>query len=838
MSSSTRRQPEMSTGGEPSAEETEALRAMSEGWRGGHPEPAESLLARYPRLAAQPEAAVRLVYEEWCLREELGERLDSQTFYQRFPQWREPLQVVLNCHRMFDVGMAPSFPEAPGEFGEFFLLHEIDRGAAGRVFLATQPELSDRPLVVKLTVRQGDEHLSLARLQHSHIVPLYLVQDFADRNLRALCMPYLGGLSWARALERLKGVAPAERTGASLVKLLEENEAEFPAQLATRSPALGFLQRATYEQAVCWIGVCLADALHYAHLRGLVHLDIKPSNVLLAADGQPMLLDFHLALTLEAGNELPARLGGTRGYMSPEQAAAADALRSGRKLPKLDGRSDIYSLGLLLYESLGGQLPSADAAEASRLLQRSNPRVSRGLHDIIIKCLARNPAERYETANQLAGDLRRHLADLPLRGVGNRSLLERWQKWRRRQPHAAGLVALALFTALAIGGGLWLVQRDRVSDARLALAEGQRQLQSGQFSAATDQFNAGLARLRWVAGQGDLKRTLHERLAQSQRAKLADGLHALVGQLRTVDSLERVPADKLQELIAGCATIWQSRELILRSVAGAGADGARAQVPADLLDLVILWTELQLRLAGAGQHAPVLSAALEHLHEVERLCGHSRALAIARQHYEASPRATGLDPSAAGRLAPQTAWEHFLVGRWLANDGELEAARAHFADAVDQDPAAFWPHCYLAIVAYRLGQYDEAVAESTVCIALSPRNAACYYNRALARQALGQREQALADLDRAIVLDATLGPAALQRGLVRLELAKYDDALVDLENALQLGEPSAETYYHIARAQLGKHQVAAARASLEQALRADGSHAAAAELLRRVSAAP
>ena len=116
----------------------------------------------------------------------------------------------------------------------------------------------------------------------------------------------------------------------------------------SKGPAIGFLTQASFEQAVCWIGSCLADALHYAHERGLLHLDLKPSNVLLAGDGQPMLLDFHLAHEVDPARRGEFdRVGGTPGYMSPEQQQSVRAHREGAAIPvALDGRSDIYSLGV------------------------------------------------------------------------------------------------------------------------------------------------------------------------------------------------------------------------------------------------------------------------------------------------------------------------------------------------------------------------------------------------------------------------------------------------------------------------------------------------------------
>ncbi len=414
--------------------EADILQEMSEAWHAGRRTLAETWLERYPQIAALPDRAVRLVYEEVCLREEQGDPVESSEIYRRFPQWQNALQMLLDCHRLIEPERVDAtMAQAGQQLGELQLLSELGHGAVGRVFLATQPSLSDRPLVVKLTPRSGNEHLSLARLQHTHIVPLYLVQEFPTEHLRALCMPYLGGTSWARLLEVARERSPADRSGQQLVELLEREQAEAPIATSFSGPTLRFLTRATYVQTVCWIGSCLADALHYAHQRGLVHLDIKPSNVLLAGDGTPMLLDFHLARPMiAAGGEPPERLGGTRGYMSPEQQLAADSVRDGRAIvAALDGRSDVYSLGALLYESLGDRLPASDDTVSRRELHALNPLVSRGLSDIVHKCLARDPVARYRDAGELAADLRRHLADLHhFRACRIAVSQSSWQKWR------------------------------------------------------------------------------------------------------------------------------------------------------------------------------------------------------------------------------------------------------------------------------------------------------------------------------------------------------------------------------------------------------------------------
>ena len=139
-----------------------------------------------------------------------------------------------------------------------------------------------------------------------------------------------------------------------------------------------------------------------------------------------MLLDFHLAH--EVGPGLPGeldRVGGTAGYMSPEQQRSIQALRTGQPISiALDHRSDIFSLGVLLYESLVGQRPPVDEKESRAVLHAANPRMGRSLVDLLHKCLAHDREERYADAGELAEDLRRDVANLPLRGVANRSLKE------------------------------------------------------------------------------------------------------------------------------------------------------------------------------------------------------------------------------------------------------------------------------------------------------------------------------------------------------------------------------------------------------------------------------
>src|SRR5262249_14833126 len=134
------------------------------------------------------------------------------------------------CHRLLEpVPAVPQFPAVGETLGDFRLLAELGRGARGRVYLAVQAPLADRPVVLKVTPRGGREHLALARLQHTYIVPLYAVQDDAAHNLRLLCMPYFGGATLAQLLHALRRLPPVRRSGRDLLAALDQAQAELPA---------------------------------------------------------------------------------------------------------------------------------------------------------------------------------------------------------------------------------------------------------------------------------------------------------------------------------------------------------------------------------------------------------------------------------------------------------------------------------------------------------------------------------------------------------------------------------------------------------------------------------
>jgi serine/threonine protein kinase/tetratricopeptide (TPR) repeat protein len=792
-------------------------------WRAAERVPVEELLEAYPELRDLPGVAVNLIYEEMCLRCEHGEEVTSEEYYLRFPQWRRALEMLLECQRLLGDEPRPRFPVAGDSLGDFDFLAELGHGVQGRVFLATQASLGDRPLVLKLTPRAGGEHLSLARLQHTHIVPLLFVHEDPRRRLLVLCMPYLGGASLARLLADVPGPPQGERSGRNLLTALDRIQEAAPIAWQSAGPARPWLARLSADQVVCWVGACLADALQYAHERGLLHLDVKPSNVLLTADGQPMLLDFHLARApLAPGGHAPDWLGGTPGYMSPEQQSALAALREGRPVPAaVDARSDVYSLGVLLGEMLGGPAQAA---------YRRRPGVPVGLSDVIARCLAPDPSKRYPSASAAAADLRRQLADLPLLGVRNRSLTERWRKWRRRRPHGlawVGALAVVVAAVLAVGTQR-IFQRDRqLAGARSALDKGRHHVRKEQYEEALADLDLGLQLAEDLPPGDPVVRELREQVRVAEQALAARTLHQLADQARLLYASDSVPAESARALAREGRRVWDRRTEVLHKLRRGPGRRRRRPLRLDMLDLALLWSDLQVRLATPAEVAAVRRDALQVLAEAESLFGPSTVLYQARvDHAVALGWADVAEAARRGAAAspPRTAWEHYAVGRVLLRRGDAAGAAVELRRALDVEPQALWANFYYGLAAYRLRRLQESVAAFSACTALAPDVAGCFFNRAQAYTALKRDDLALTDFDRAVRLDPQLAPGWLNRGLLHYRGKRYAEARQDLEHALSAGADPATAHYHLALVHLALQQRHAARASLARALQADPRH--------------
>jgi eukaryotic-like serine/threonine-protein kinase len=746
-------------------------------WRDGDRPVAEEFLARDSDLLDQPEAALELIAEELALRAEFDAPISPAELSARFPQWSSRLSALLECQLALGSHVsAPLLPLPAEQLGDFRLVSLLGRGAHGQVYLATQTTLASRPVVLKLGIGGGTEHLCLARLQHTHIVPLYSAHDFPDRGLHGLCMPYFGGATLAALMS---AIDPAERrlTGRDLLELLRRGESSPTTDGNLRSQTLSFLEHASATDVVCWIGACLADALQYAHDRGLLHLDLKPSNVLIAADGTPMLLDFHLARPpLRHGEPAPPRLGGTTGYMPPEQVAALKAVADiGIIQAPVDARADVFALGVLL-EQLYQRLSGPDGPEST------------GLTDVLARCTADDAATRYMSAAALASDLRRHLSDLPLRGVSNRSLVERWGKWRRRRPYALPL-ALTLGALILVCIGLGLRAGHQVRGAEAALENGEHHLVRQQYREAAESFRGGVALIEGVPGQLNLRDRLSQGRHDAERGQVAADLHTLCEHVRPLYAVEGIPPGQLKSVAAQCRTLWDQREVIDRQLlAHPGPDDQPWRI--DLLDLGILTAHLEVHAALPADCDTARRGALETLAQAEELLGPSGVLFEERSRLQ---RALHLDRDAdasvrrAEALPPRTAWECLVAGRTALAAGDVPKARVLLERSSALDPRSVWANYYLGLCCLRQGQPTEAIAAFSACVALAPESAWCVHNRGLAFLKAGRGEQAIKDFDKALASDPQFVSAYLSRAAAYQQMGRTAEAEADLQKASELG---------------------------------------------------
>jgi serine/threonine protein kinase len=332
----------------------------------GCPKRISEYFAEFPELV-QDRVPCDLIYEEFHIRKQSGQAVDADEYLSAFPGHTAEIASILNIEQAYETtaffrrakqrrieGIA-----AGDTIDEFELLSELGRGAFAKVFLARQKSMQ-RTLAVKVSADEGTEPQTLAQLDHDHIVRVYDQRTLPDRKLRLLYMQYIAGGTLRQVIERVRQTPPDERTGEMILDVVDEGLEKRGDTRPTMSPARHWLATASWPEAVCWIGSRLARGLDYAHRRGVLHRDVKPANVLLTAEPSPKLADFNISFSAKVTGATPAAyFGGSLAYMSPEQLEACNPAHA-RSADDLDGRSDLYSLGVLLWELLTGHRPFSE----------------------------------------------------------------------------------------------------------------------------------------------------------------------------------------------------------------------------------------------------------------------------------------------------------------------------------------------------------------------------------------------------------------------------------------------------------------------------------------------
>jgi serine/threonine protein kinase/Flp pilus assembly protein TadD len=801
--------------------------------------------------------AVAELLEELAGRVQAGEAIDAEQLARDHPKHAEQLLRLLPAVHLLAALDTPAAGDDPvpaedgvlpcGALGDFRLIREIGRGGMGIVYEAEQISLGRRvalkvlPYVGALDARQlqrfRNEAKAAASLRHDHIVQVHAIG--CERGMHFYAMEFIDGQTLAQYIHGLRpgGESPAAAGDATLDYAPAEPGAATRPVAALSTERGDPRRKAFYRYAAALIAQA-ADALEHAHALGIVHRDVKPGNLLLDRDGRVYVSDFGLArFGPDAGLTMSGDLLGTLRYMAPEQALARHGL--------VDHRADVYGLGCTLYELLTGR-PAVDATDRADILRQiafeepTAPR-KRGkaipveLETITLKCLTKNPAERYATAGGLADDLRRWLGHQTIKAKPS-SLGQRAAKWTRRHRtlvwSAAAVVLLAL-VALGVVASLVGYQNRRLADQNIELI-------------------AAIAAERQARADADAERArAHENYQQARAAVRRMLTRVATDDVGAIPEMRETRRRLLEDAAAFCT------ELIRRNPHDAETFADRAEV----LNTLGRYDEaigdyrqaLALEPNNPGLHhrlGSILSLRQDtpRRDQVQALVHTKRAVELDPQNFEYRARLvdvyTRLGQTEDARAVLDTALRHakraveldpqnFEYRARLVDVytrlGQIEDARAVLDAALRLNPVRSPETAKLLTRAYcRLKDFTGALPHARTWVELAPGIGAAHDCLGDVYAALGDDDHALAEKSEAIRLitlphDAVNQYAFNERGDLYMKRKRYAAALADYDRAIEVSPNFSYSYKRraAAHAHLGNYPAALADVTKAVALNPD-----------------
>jgi serine/threonine protein kinase/Flp pilus assembly protein TadD len=712
--------------------------------------------------------------------------------------------------------------ERPGTvIGPYKLMEQIGEGGMGLVFVAEQQQPVRRKVALKVikpgmdtrqvVARFEAERQALALMDHPHIAKVL------DGGETSGGRPYF-------VMELVKGVA--------ITDYCDQN------QMPVR------------QRLELFVHVC--QAVQHAHQKGIIHRDLKPSNVLvLSQDGTPVVKVIDFGVAKAVGQQLTdktiytqfAQLVGTPLYMSPEQAGESGL--------DVDTRSDIYSLGVLLYELLTGTTPfdkerfkGASYDEMRRIIREEEPpkpstRLStvgqlattistqrrsdpRRLHQlvrgdldwIVMKALEKDRGRRYETASAFAADVQRYLHDEPVQACPP-SAWYRCRKFARRNKGALAVAGLIVVFLVFLGGaGLWWAQQraGAAGEARAALAEASGLLEEERWPEALSAARRAEAVLAGIGADSDLRRQVDE-------------------LIRDLGMAERLQEARLQ------GTAVKEGHFDSEAIDAAYA----AAFAAYRLDVDGLDAQAAAEAIHARRIPQQLVAALDDWARVRKYfkrAGWRQRLAVARA---ADPDAwrnrlrdvlEGRDPKALEEVAAaDTAGEWpvstiHLLGDLARGTPSGERVAAVLARAQPRHPGDFWINETLGqlLEGARPPRLEEAITYFTAAVALRPQSPGARVNLGTALVEKGRIDQAIAELRQAIHLKKDYAEAHADLGHSLMAKGRWDEAIAELREANRLKNNDALMHHWLGSALSKKGRLDDAIAEYREALRIKKKH--------------
>jgi serine/threonine protein kinase/tetratricopeptide (TPR) repeat protein len=734
--------------------------------------------------------------------------------------------------------------QVPQQLGEYRLLREIGRGGMGVVYEAWQESLGRHVAlkVLPFNTMVRPEHLerfrrearAAARLHHTNIVPVFGVGE--HQGVHYYAMQFIHGQGLDAVMEevrRLRDSANAGSTGqpslaATVAQTMvnpvptpmpnpsvdsapstgpDQGMAKGMPNAASRGKKAGRAGNATpsklhlqgeraYFASVASIGAQAAEGLNYAHAQGVVHRDIKPSNLLLDTSGQVWITDFGLAKADDSDVLTnPGDILGTVRYMAPERFQG-----------QTDARCDVYGLGVTLYEMLtlrpaveqpfaGSPLEQIARLEPPRP-RKVDARIPRDLETIVLKAMAKDPGRRYATAGEIAEDLRRLLADRPIR-ARRTPWRERAWRWCRRNPAVASLIASVVVLLLVVAGGIGWAARDSAARAAALDEAVNRDL---------DGAEAFLEERKWPEAKAALAQA-DKLLAAAGRSERPGRLEDLRRDVAMSERLEEVYGQEIdnyrgQDL--GYAQAFRDYGIDLAVLSPVeAAERMRARpIRLELALALDFWAMNRAR--WASQEAP----AAKSLREIARLVdrdtwrnGLRDALGGLRDRevlvgLARSADVSQLPPESLALLgralaAPDPAKAIVLpVGRQPDEALQPDAVEAFVFRAQRSHPDDVWLN--MAVAEYmmkRAERYDEAARFFTAARTLRPRSPYLNYGLGMAQFRGDALAEACAEFSKAIELNPEYRDARIARGIASMKLRQWDTVVADFSKIIEL-EPN------------------------------------------------
>ena len=764
---------------------------------------AAEYFARYPELDHHQLAKSAIAFEEFRLRNINQEKIPPEVIASRYDvsilDWPEvefengvsttirSAQAELKLNR----GTLP----APGDkFEEFRIIGRLGEGAYGTVMLAQQDDLAGRLMVLKFVPAVSQEDSFLARLQHTNIVPVYSIHG--NDCFKAICMPFMGVATLQDLNRGLVGtdnqhlrqstgsmalVRTVNRTKEQTVEKEIPNAADqevFRHRLRTKTIGDSRTESSDFLPFVSRLMASVAEGLGYAHDRGIVHGDLKPANVLLDDDGNPILLDFHLANS--KSESLGSHVGGTLAYMAPEHLEALN------RNQRVDRRTDIYSAGVMLFELATGKLPFElpENLEQMKQARLSNPVFEKSVHQelgpdlisIITKCLDSDPRNRYQNGYELAEDLNATQQDLPLLHAKETSLIHRLKKWSRRHPRLTSIstivTASAMVTILLLS---WLWNLNH----QLSVADAEAE--SKNFNAAA--IRAKLPLTSWVLNDD---RHFDAAIGSAREVLKRGGWDENIDPDRSRLALLNTQLAESERRAAGELNFWIA-EGYLRLATTSVDDAAK-----------------QNQLHASAKHNQIAKEILAGSHSIGLDAQSAKIEAWHRgESFDFSPDWSELQDT--GRI---DRFMYAFLGRRDATNALRE-----FNALVEEDPLDVMAWTQLGQIYFNMNRHELAQACFTICIGLEPENSYPRLYRAMSiiKSNRGQIDKAIEDLlvaDRFspnhLVVIQNLG---LAYGMSR----DFENAKIYLDKAIELGTHETRTWFlrsNVHR-QLGNKEAAA-----------------------------